>query len=339
MARKTSAVKKRSNRSRSKKKKSNAPAQRVLCYSLTGGVAGATQTDNFIDLAYGLSLVNRRLYEQGREYHIKRIQVVPASGSAPATYSFVEAEVLPTYWTMYAAYKKTKDLWKQMRTGRGGAPGSGLPEGLSPATWADFKIYSSKQHYDARATVHVPIDGDGGAVSTTGAEWVYSTFNMPDDTDSSDEFTAHMIGDDSGSDEAWNSVGMIKGYAESRRTVQVDDSDSGIVTSSWMINLFDDGDTLDEIAQSLRAEGDSPPYDIDDYAGAETNMPTELVAGRAMSQPGYTAGDLAPVNLGSMVAPCGLLNLRFSSDKTGVIYHVLIEFKEGPYKGVLATPM
>ena len=231
MARKT-------KRSKSKKKKSNPPALRTLVYQLTGGASGATQTDNYIDLAYGLSLVNRRLYEQGRQYHIKRIQVIPFAGSSPATYSFIEAEVLPTHWSMYAAYKKTKDLWKQMRTGRGGAPGSGLPEGLTPATWADFKIYSSEQHYDARATVNVPLDGDGSSVSTTGAEWVYSTFNMPDDTDSADEFTVHMIGDDSGSDESWNSVGMIKGYAESRRTVQVDDSDAGIQTSTWMINLL-----------------------------------------------------------------------------------------------------
>lgn len=332
MARKT-------KRSKSKKKKSNPPALRTLVYQLTGGASGATQTDNYIDLAYGLSLVNRRLYEQGRQYHIKRIQVIPFAGSSPATYSFIEAEVLPTHWSMYAAYKKTKDLWKQMRTGRGGAPGSGLPEGLTPATWADFKIYSSEQHYDARATVNVPLDGDGSSVSTTGAEWVYSTFNMPDDTDSADEFTVHMIGDDSGSDESWNSVGMIKGYAESRRTVQVDDSDAGIQTSTWMINLFDDGDTLDEVAASLRSEGDAPPYDIDDYAGAETNMPTEVVAGRAMAQPVFTAGDLGPVNLGSMVVPCGLLNLRFAADKSSLIYKILIEFKEGPYKGVLAPPM
>ena len=330
-------------KSSSKKKKAHAqPVISQLRYQFTGAAAGVADT-NFIDVALGLSMLNRKLFEQGRMYHIRRIRVVSTCPAPPtATGALVQVGTAAPNWVTTQAWKKSKQLHKEMISGRGGAPGSQLPTGVTPATWGDFKVYLSKAHYDARATLNVPEDQTGGDASTTNQEWVYSEFTAPDEDTAvaADQFTSHLIGDDSGSPGGFNSVGIIKGYQESRRTVQEDDTDAAIVTSSWMVNLFDDGDTLGDIADTLRNEGNLPPYDLDDYPGADSNLDEPLTRDMTTStshQVGATY--LSPATLGGFDAPCGLLSLSYTSDQASMVYHVIIDVALGDYKGVKALTM
>jgi len=330
---KKSPKRKKSSR-KSSKKKTTVPAVRHLKYQVTTPAAGATHQFYF-DLFYHLSLVNRRLYRQGQNLFIKKITV----NSRNTTNGSVAALAAPTSWVTYAAWRQAFKLWMEMRKGHGGAPGSGLPQGVTPATWADFKVYLSNEHRVGTAHWPLPLDGDNIPVVVTNAEWTHARYISPDATAASDEFEAHLLGPDVGAAGAYTSVGIIQGYEESRRTVQQDETSAEINTDSWMINLFDDGTTLDEIAEDLKDDGDFPPYQYNQYTGGATNMAHPIVQqhksvvqeGPALSAPTAT--------LGSVLAPCGLLQLDIQSNLADDVWDILIEIQEGPAKGVKALPM
>ncbi len=318
----------------SKKSKSNTPAVRHLRYQLTNSDNANTETSHFFDLFRDLSLVNRRLYRQGKHLFIKKITVT----SRNTDNGLVSVSTAPTSWIVEAAWKKAFRLWTEMRKGHGGAPGSGLPRGVTPATWADFKVYLSNDH--RTATMPLPLDNGNNAVSVVDSEWVYARFISPDGTAASDEFTAHLLGPNVGAVGAFTSVGVVKGYAESRRSVEEDDSGDSIDTDSWMVNLFDDGTTLDEIAEDLKADGDLPPYALQQYAGGGVSMPKPVVQQmKSLVQSAAGATNAPSITLGGVQAPCGLLEVEISSSVPDDVFDVLIEIAQGDYKGVKALPM
>lgn len=310
-------------------KKSHTPAVRHLRYRLSTAAPGV-EVSYFLDVMRDLSLVNRRLYRQGKHLFIKKISVT----SRDTTNGLVSVAAAPTSWMVFAAWKKSFKLWTQMREGHGGAPGSGLPTSVTPATWADFKVYLSTDH--RAATMPLPVDNGNNAVVITNADWDYSRFISPDGTTGADEFTAHLLGDHAGAVGAYDSVGIVQGYEESRRTVEQDNTGSEINTDSWMINLFDDGTTLDEIADDLKEDGDFPPYQFDQYAGAATNMPKPIVQ---QLKAIVSSPETPTVTLGAVQAPCGLLEIELQSDTENDLFDVIIEVAEGDYKGVKALPM
>lgn len=311
------------------KKKSHTPAVRHLRYRLSTAAPGV-EVSHFLDVMRDLSLVNRRLYRQGKHLFIKKISVT----SRDTTNGLVSVAAAPTSWMVYAAWKKAFRLWNQMREGHGGAPGSGLPTGVTPAKWADFKVYLSTDH--RAATMPLPLDNGNNAVVVTNADWDYSRFISPDGTAGADEFTAHLLGPNDGAVGSFNSVGIVQGYEESRRTVQQDETSSEINTDSWMVNLFDDGTTLDEIADDLKEDGDFPPYQFNQYSGAATNMPKPIVQ---QLKAIVSSPETPTVTLGAVQAPCGLLEIELQSDTENDLFDVIIEVAEGDYKGVKALPM
>ena len=331
ITRRKSSKKKRTS---SKKKKSAQPAVRHLRFLINNSGTPDTETSHFVDIAQALSVVNRRMYRQGMNYTIKKISVT----SRDTTNGLISVSAAPTSWMVHAAWKQSFKLWNQMRQGHGGAPGSGLPQGVTPATWADYKVYLSNDHRTSGTLV--PVDNGNNAAVTTNAEWQHARFISPDGTTSADEFTAHLLGDDVGVVGAYTSVGIVQGYEESRRTVQQDETSSEINTDSWMINLFDDGTTLDEIAQDLKEDGDFPPYQYNQYSGGATNMPKPLVQQiKALVPNGAGPSTTSSIVLGEIVAPCGLLEIEVQSGVASDIFDVLIEVAPGTSKGVKASPM
>lgn len=339
MATRRKTTKKRSI-SKKSSKKMNVPAVRHLKYEVTNTLANL-QTAYFFDLYHHLSLVNRRMYRQGQELHIKKITI----SSRNTTNGVVVASTAPMTWITHGAWKLAFKLWMEMRKGHGGAPGSGLPQGVTPATWADFKVYLSLNHKNA-LPVQLPLPQDmaGNNVSVADSEWIYSKFQSPNLAAAADEFTAHILGADDGAPGAIVSAAIIQGYENSRRTVQQDDSGDIIQSTSWMVNLFDDGETLDAIAADLRDDGDLPPYDVDSYTGGDNNLVFPLVQQMKLivQQGANTAasGGTAPsVTLGNIIAPCGLLRLDLKSGVADDAFDILIEISEGPAKGVKSLPM
>lgn len=306
-------------------KKTSTPAVRYLRYELTNSDSANTETSHFIDLAKDLSAINRRLYRQGRSYHVKRISVVsrntnqltPGQNAGRITFSCV-----PESWMTQQAWKRGFKTWQKMQAKAMAAAGSDIR-----GTWNDFKVYMSLDHRGATALV--PKDNGGNNLQY--GEWTYSKFISPDGTTSSDELDIHMIGAHSGSAGSWNSAGLVKSYAESRATVQADQPDTSTLNlDDPLMNLFDDGTVTDEILQDLRDEGDTPPYEANNYAGGAGNHPKPLVVQQS------TLGTDGRTSVGGFSAMCGLIEIEATSPTADDVYSVLVELAPGKYRGIAA---
>ncbi len=315
----TAMKKKSSKRSRSSAKLQ--PTVRTLRYELTNSGTPGNETSHYIDLAKDLSVLNRRLYRQGRDYHVKKITIV--SSNTPNGENRVSVSTVPHNWVSQMAWKRAKTTWDEMNK-----TASAQVAGNITGTWADFKLYMSTDHRTAAASMLRPRD-NGGTQYDEG-EWTYSLLVTPDGTTSANPFNLHMLGGHSGSVGAWNSVGVIKSFGESRATVQTGDPNvPGTVSDDPLVNVFDYGTAVDEVLDILEYSNDAPPYDIDEYPGDDTNGPkpavaqdTTLVDGRA-TMAGFTAF-------------CGLLEIESKSAIASDVFSLLVELAPGSYRGVKA---
>ena len=303
--------------------KKTTPAVRYLRYELTNSNNAGTETSHFIDLARDLSRVNRRLYRQGRDYHVKRITVISANtpNTQPGSENRVSFSTMPNSWVTQMAWSRGFQLMKQMNE----RAMSGISGDIS-GKYADYKIYLS--HDMATGTVLAPKD-NGGNTAVSG-EWTYSKFVTPDGTTSSDEFELCMLGNHSGGAGSRTHVGLVKSYGESRATVNQDSPNATPVsTGDPLANLFDDGTVHDEILSNLKADNDNSPYSANNYPGDDGNMPkpivvqdTTIVDGRA--------------TVGGFMARCGLLEIEAKSSVSNDVYSILVELAPGNYRGVKA---
>lgn len=321
------------------------PAVRHLRFQLTSSGTPGTETSHFCDVARNLSLINRRLYSQSRDYFIKKITVTSRNTQS----GLFSVSTAPVSWPIYQGHKMAKKLWNEMQEGHGGAPGSGMPSSITPATWSDFKVWLSDTHRGVgNAGEMLCLDNGNNQVSTANSEWAHSKFYSPDGTTGADEYYVHLLGDHNGPAGSRISVGIVQAYEEARRTVQVDDTGDEVDTDSPWINLFDDGTTLDEIAAAMMGDNDQPPYDRTAYTGGATNMPKPLVASigaisatsaEGLSDPPNVVYSAPSLVLGGFQAPCGLLEIEIQSSEATDTFDVLIEVAAGDYKGVKSLPM
>jgi hypothetical protein len=219
------------------------------------------------------------------------------------------------------AWKRAFDTWNRQNK-----EATQNLAGRIAGTWADFKVYMSQ---DARVgTVLRPMD-NGGNLYDQG-EWVYSQMVTPDGTTSADSFELHLLGDHNGSVGAWNSVGLIKSYGESRATVSSGDPNvPSVASDDPLVNVFDYGTTVDEVIDDLEFSNDEPPYNIADYPGDDGNGPKPAIVQDTTLRDGSAI--MAGFN-----AMCGLLELESKSPIANDVFSVLVELSPGPYRGIKA---
>ena len=317
---KTTAMKKKSSvkRSRSSAKKIT-PAVRYLRYELTNSGTPGTETSHFIDLARDISRVNRRLYRQGRDYHVKRITVV--SSNTPNGDNRISVGTMGTGWVSQMAWKRGFHTWQKMND-----EASGQLAGDISGTWSDFKVHLSQ---DGRAATKLNPKDNGGNDYLPG-EWDYSILVTPDGTTTDDEFNLHMLGDHLGAAGSRVSVGLIKSYGESRATVQTGDPNvPSIASADPLVNVFDYGTTIDDVVDLMETQNDAPPYDINDYPGGDLNAPKPIVVQDTTIVDGKTT-------IGGFIARCGLLELETKSAIPSDTFSVLVELAPGNYRGIKA---
>ena len=316
------AMKKNSaKRSRSKAKK-NQPAVRQLRYEITNSGTPGNETSHFIDLARDLSLMNRRLYRQGRDYHVKRITIV--SSNTPNGENRVSFSTAGDSWVTREAWKRGFDVFTRMRS-----DASHNLAGNIEGTWADFKVYLSNDMQTSTLPVPRPLDNGGNAVLLN--EWYYSDLVTPEDGGTaSDAFKVGLLGNHSGSAGARSYVGLIKSYGESRSTVNPDDPNVPAVASDDpLVNVFDYGASMDTVIDSMELSNDNPPYDIANYPGDDGNVPkpqivqdTTIVDGKA--------------TVGGFNAIAGLIEVECKSPIANDVYSILVELAPGSYRGIKA---
>lgn len=304
-------------------KKSKTPANRYLRYELTNSGTPGNETSHFIDLAKDLSRINRRLYRQGRDYHVKKITIVSSNtpNSAPGAENRVSFSTIGADWVTQQAWKRGFRTWNDMNK-----EATRNLSGDVSGTWADFKVYMTN---DMRSgTVLNPLDNGGNQYNS--GEWIYSELVTPDGTTGADPFQLHMLGNHNGSVGAWNSVSLVKSYGESRATVQTTDPNvPSTVSDDPLVNVFDFGTTVDEVVDNLEAHNDAPPYGVANYPGDDGNAPkpivvqdTTIVDGRA--------------TVGGFHARCGLIEIETKSSIGSDVFSVLVELAPGNYRGIAA---
>jgi len=299
------------------------PAQTVLSYGLADGTT-------YIDLAEGLSKVNRRAYRQGMEYAIGKITFAYAADPTAVLGVQLFAQTAGDTWTVHNAWKKGFSVWiKQQRNARRLIGQSAKP------TWEDFKVYLDDDH--RAGTISQVIAGDGAYVDS--GEWDYSRLIHEADDASVDERYMHLIGGDVSTTD-W---GLILGYQQSRATVQAEDPDlpDQFSTNMYALMAQDVDAVADEVAQNMESQNDEPPYDQDDYPGSDTNSDACWVQEIGM------ASSFNPIGVvPGFVAQCGLLkfDLSATSAQNGVDVPaptslIQVHLVPGPYKGIAAFPM
>lgn len=292
----------------------------------------------YIDLAQCLSLVNRKGYEQNKTYYVEGYQVIPAAAWGPGVAS-CDIDVVGNTWTTENSHRKAFALWKKMNR----------QTDIAQGTWADFKVFMDDNHYLASnnpyATNLLPIDGDQAPFATTGAEWDYSLFVSPTAAAGVSTTNAvHMLGaDEAGNNASIGTDGshaIIQGYADTRTTVQLFDPEvPGDASTSWMTQLFDDGDTMSDLVNIQEGDNDQPPYghaldapagDNPIYVGGSESGAGGMLQTRMRLT---NAGDTGYGQGGEVLA--GLLRVGFASE-SGNTALLCVNLAPGTYQGVAA---
>jgi len=312
------------------KRKNIQPAQLNLRYHLDNGV-------NYIDIAEGLSRINRRGYSQSKCYAVAGV-TFDWIGSAPftavsGTQIVLMAETAGNTWIVHNAHVKSKALWDQMNQ-------LVLKDNPSiKGTWADFKV----QLDPAQVTANTRPVRDGGGTVITGGEWELATYVLPQHEvdpvtglpEPALERTAYLLGDDSAT-----RVGLVKAYAESRASVQDSPSVPSALSGSFFNLLTDSGSQEPELADVIEDANDQPPYAKDDYVGGDTVAPVPFVQQRSSITALETRG-----SMGSFLAECGLVKFTlFGLNEDGAVLAApeitaIVHLVPGHYKGVAAVTM
>lgn len=304
------------------KSKKIIPAVRYLRYELVNSNQAGQETSHFIDLAKDLSAINRRLYRQGRAYHIRKITLISKntenSGVPSPGGNRISVSTAPDSWMVRGAWKRGFEMWRRQRKE------ATTTSNIKPGAYDDFKIYLTDDH--RTGTVLAPLDNGGNSVTFN--EWNYATLVTPDGTTSADNFELHLLGDHTGAAGSRVAVGLVQSYGDSRTTV---DSESPrtppAASDDPLVNMFDDGTHIDEVINQIEGENDFPPYNVNDYPGDGGNMPKPLVVQDTCLVDGRAV-------MGGFTAVCGLLEIESQSSVIDDVISVLVEVAPGNYRGI-----
>lgn len=326
------------------------PAVTQLCYSLANA-------DNYIDIAKDLSVINRRLYRQGRVYAIQNIQVYFDGADSGATDNSqqvrsIQVNTIPNTWIVHNAWKKGFAHWQDQQKGLLDSLGGPA----SRPTWADFKVGMDAPHIQldsGSGDQDISIDTRMGDFSTTilADEWKISKYHWDDDGTERAPLI-HMLGQVASTQVSY--VGLVENYADSRPQRQTSEpSLPADASDSIYAKLHGTDELTDNIVNDLEGTNDQPPYDADAYPGGASVMTVpHPVAFAAVNVTNPVA------NTGPMLAPCGLLKITVDAwhdatpqdltsptgptDLTDLAVsntRVIVTVAPGPYRGVLASPM
>ena len=149
------------------------PAQFDLLYSWTPKTltpGSADSTIQYIDIARDLSRVNRRFYEQNRNYVVRAITYVIPITAVEGTVGGLAVSTAANTWVVQNAHVKGEALWHEMNK---------LVLKDNPSIrgrWSGFRVQLSGLMIGANTLD--PLAGDS-ATPVLAGEWDYSTYVMP----------------------------------------------------------------------------------------------------------------------------------------------------------------
>lgn len=295
-----------------------------------------SEAETYIDIAKAVSAINRRFYRQGLYYYVAKMTIHNSSNA------WVSATVIPDTWMTKQAWIRGFRAWQKMQ---GRAMSAGGVQGAIPA-YRDFKIAMDGSHtfadselptYSSISPDDIPCDE--WAQTTLLTEDPDNTIHDPnEDPHDPDAFLLHMLGPHNGSNDAWTSIGLIASYASTREVQASNEPEAmGDMSTDPITNMFDAGDTHDNVLLFLNTENDLPPYDRDNLIGSLHDDDSVTVAQCATGGGGagtvaYAAGFCAPMGLIKIITD------ESPDDGSSAIgsIEVNLELVPGSYHGVYA---
>lgn len=273
----------------------------------------------YIDLAQCLSIQERKLHPQFREYKVMGGLIKDSNND-----SVVRMNVAPYTWYTKNALRRGKRIFDRMINQRLGE----ATTKLNKSKYHDFKLLLNNNQDQAGATNALPRAADGNALNT--GEWQYSLY-VSEDVDwsdatlaasanrNADEFygmivgNAHSVGTATGQDQ-WSRISLTKSWLETRPEPTADPVvDGAAVNTDPLSNLFDETDADDEVILNLTTRQDEPPYDVDTTFGMEGGTGTQQNLQRvAMAATQSGAGQISALN--GFSALCGLVQVFITQD-------------------------
>lgn len=322
------------------------PCERIINVTIPDGYSVA-------DTASLLSQQNRMTFRQGREYAFDGIEIFSLD---PDSEGNLRVYTLPHTWVTVNSWTKGFAAWRRQRH-------EALDESMASSTvakYADFKIYYNTGHEQGEifglpvSTLvpnHFMTLAEAQAIDPDAAiEWDYSIITVPNiggQGGVTEEYNLHMLGNDSG-----DSKSLIKAYAESRaRPFPIDPSTvGGSATTSnpggLYAEMWDVGEDMEEIIESVRDQNESPPYIVGGIDSAEEFYPWGMQAQQSVAgsiqgnQLDYlivrSGSTIATDSTGPFTALCGLI---WFQNNTGEELQARIKVSIGDYKGVMSRSM
>lgn len=282
----------------------------------------------YIDIAKALSIINRKAYRQGLYYYVNSVEMYNSEDG------YIDVHTLPDTYVTRNAWRRGFEKFQEM---------NGMVDTVRPK-YHDFKVYMSDQHR-LGAGLNPDMYGlNGNFDNQFGDEWDYSQYVSFDDdgdaTQEADNFFIHMIGPHNGSSSDWQSVGLIKSYADSR--TEPDQTGDPVYhgftppnepphATDPLNNLFDfsSEDALNDIRINLDTENDQTPYNADKLIGEDADhmqhvarLATSAITGRVTKQTGFCV-------------PMGLLCVDPDSS-INTNWRIVLNLAVGTYHGVYA---
>ena len=304
-----------------KKYKKTSPTVTRLSFEFDGGGT------EFIDIAQALSAINRKFYRQGVYYYVNSVEIYNNETGV------VDLHTVPDNWVTKNAWNRGFKLFQKMN-----AMSDEPLTSIGRPKYHDYKVFMDYRHAQAGISAPPSLHTINAASTTiVSDDWVTSKFVSADDDgdaqQQADDFTTHIVGGHLGNSDNWQSIGLIRSYGESRRTVQPNNNPGSALNVSSadpMMNIFDmsSEEQLNDIVDNLMTDNDEPPYNYNLYVGEEnTNLQhvarigTEVGVGRV----GRAAGFCAPFGL-ICVDPSGV----------NTAFRVVLNLASGTYHGVYA---
>ena len=270
---------------------------------------GTSDGDVYVDIGQCLSLINHRLYRQGKLYRVR------VSITSPSSMQMFAVTSLPDTWWARTAYNKVRDLWMSRVAAKKKL------EPKSVARWNDFKVAYDATHRTNFTSAKKPLlvtdaTGTQAAMASSNEEWNLSELLDKD----GDDNTFRMLSTSTTS----NVVNIIQAYSNLDNIFSPDPSETG--SGSNIYAQFDRGNAGDD--SDMDDQGDYPPYHETDFPQLEVHQ-GQLLAITIDGGDGH--GGVTRFNTGYFDAPLGLLRIYSGADA-----ELTIEVQEGDYKGVKA---
>ena len=278
------------------------PVQRSI---QLGSTSDASQ-HKLVDVGRLLSVVNHRLYRQGKTYQVKFDLDTQLSNGKYTVWALVDTWYVQKAWQMAkAAYDKSMAAERAHL-------------GASVARWEDFRVAHGITSATPQDALPFRYDTTLAGATDSNGEFILSRVTQSDGT------TQRNFGWGATSG---GSYGILEEYDKQADTA-VD------VTPTAMPYASLDDETQELAADDLKGAGNLPPYQQRNFSGSVWVKIATLESTNSGSPPGS-----ARLTTGFFNAPCGLIAIETPTPNTALLGQITMTVKGGDYKGVAAMNM